>query len=473
MQESPYLIGGEWLKSDQPLDVYYPYDDSLSGRTWRPTRDELDLALARAEKGFQETRRLPAYARAQILLRVAEILERRKPEIAKTITLEGGRPYSGSLAEVDRGAETFRVAAEEAKRLEGEIIPLDLRKGDEGRFGIWRRFPLGVILCITPFNRPLNLVAHKVAPAIASGNAVLLKPASKTPLTSLILGEILLEAGFPPAALSILPASGKQVDAVVQDPRVRMITFTGSAQVGWHLKQIAPSKRVTLELGGNAGVLVHEDANLDEAVKKLTTAAFYYSGQACVSVQRIFVHESVRAEFQEKFVARTAQLKLGDPFAEGTEIGPMIERGEAERTEAWIQQAVASGANVLVGGKRIGNVVEPTVLTNTRAEMDVRCNEAFAPLVTLESYSDFDTALDEVNNTEYGLQAGLFTQNMELILRAYERLDVGGLIINDASTYRGEHMPYGGVKASGMGREGPRYVIEEMTEPKLLVLKMS
>ncbi|MBI3913540.1 MAG: aldehyde dehydrogenase family protein [Chloroflexi bacterium] len=472
-QEYPYIVGGEWRKSKAPLEVHYPYDDSVIGHTYRPTDAELELALARAQEGFEETRRLSAFARAEILTKAVSLLKKRKEEIARTITYEGGRPYPQSLAEVDRGVDTFQIAAEETKRIEGEVIPLDLRAGDEGRFAIWRRFPLGPVLCISPFNRPLNLVAHKVAPAIAAGNAVILKPASKTPLTALILGEVLLEAGFPPKALSVLPMSGHQAEVLGADDRVRMITFTGSAEVGWQLKRAAVNKRITLELGGNAGVIVHQDANFEDAAKKLTTAAFYYSGQACISVQRIFVHAQVCSHFEKEFLANTAKLRLGDPFADGTDIGPMIDRASAERTEAWINEAVGSGARVLIGGKRRDALVEPTILTKTTADMKVRCLEAFAPLVTVESYTDYDAALCEVNNTPYGLQAGLFTQNMKLILRAYEKLDVGGLIVNDASTYRGEHMPYGGVKASGMGREGPRYAIEEMTEPKLLVLKMN
>jgi glyceraldehyde-3-phosphate dehydrogenase (NADP+) len=386
--------------------------------------------------------------------------------------MEAGKPIKTARAEVERAILTFTVAAEESVRIGGEWIPLDLLPSMAGRSAIVRRFPLGPIAAITPFNFPLNLVAHKIAPAIAAGCTMVLKPAPKTPLTALLLAEVVEKAGWPAGALNILSLSNDDAQRMVSDDRLKLLTFTGSGAVGWELKQKAGKKKVVLELGGNAAVVVHSDADVDYAAERCAVGGFYYSGQSCISVQRIYVQRAVEKKFTAALLARGAKLKIGDPSDDAIDVGPMINEDAAKRAESWIEEAVAGGANLLAGGKRRGAFVEPTVLTDTKPEMRVSCEEVFAPVVVIEAYDEFADALRRVNDSPYGLQAGLFTRDAKLIFEAYETLEVGGLMVGEMSAFRIDHMPYGGIKDSGLGREGLRYAIEEMTEPKLLMLNL-
>jgi len=413
---------------------------------------------------------MPAYARAEVLRSVEAGMAERAEELARTLCCESGKPIRDARGEVARARSTFRIASEEATRLGGEVVPLDISAGSEGRFGIVRRFPVGVVLGISPFNFPLNLVAHKVAPAMACGNPILLKPAEKTPLSALILGEIITDAGWPAGGVNVVVATGPDTGALLDDDRIKKLTFTGSAAVGWMLKAKAGARKVTLELGGNAGVIVHDDADLEFAAKRCAAGAFAYAGQVCISVQRIYVHRPVIEKFTEHFLASVEALKVGNPLDEATDLGPMIDEAAAKRTEDWVSEAVVRGADLLAGGGRDGAYFEPTVLTGTTPDMKVCSSELFAPVVIVEPYDSFEDAVASVDSGDFGLQAGVFTRDMSRIMYAYEHLEVGGVIAGDIPTYRVDNMPYGGVKQSGFGREGVRYAIEEMTEPRLLVV---
>jgi glyceraldehyde-3-phosphate dehydrogenase (NADP+) len=367
---------------------------------------------------------------------------------------------------------TFKVAAEESTRIYGEYLPLDALEAGKDRWGIVRRYPLGPIAAITPFNFPLNLVAHKVAPAIAAGCTLVLKPAPQTPVTALMLAKIVQEAGWPGGALSVLPLSNEDAVPLIEDPRIKMLTFTGSGAVGWALKNRAGKKRVTLELGGNAAVVVHSDADLDYAADRCVNLGFGYSGQSCISAQRILVHSDVYEKFLAMILERVAKLKTGDPLDETTDLGPLIREADAVRAESWVQEAVAAGARLHCGGTRRGSILEPAILTNTQPQMKVNCMEVFAPVKTVEPYITLDEAIKRVNDSPYGLQAGIFSRDMGLIFRAFDEIETGGVMANEVPTWRADQMPYGGVKDSGLGREGLRYAIEEMTERKLLVLSL-
>ena len=465
-----FLLDGEWLSEGQPLEVRSPYDQSLVGTTYRASPAQVEAGVQAVVRAFETTRKFPTYERQRVLRAVAQGITDRHEEFARTIALEAGKPIRTARAEVDRAIFTFTVAAEESTRIYGEWLPLDLQAIAAGRWAMVRRFPLGPVLAITPFNFPLNLVAHKIAPAIATGCTVLHKPAQQTPLTPLLLGRLVDEAGWPAGALNVLPLRGSEAEALVADDRLKKLTFTGSAAVGWDLKKKAGKKRITLELGGNAGVIIHHDADLNYAAERCLTGGFSYAGQSCISVQRILVHDDVYEKFLSLFVPRVQNLKVGDPLDESTDVGPMISEGDARRTTDWVEEAAAAGAKVLCGGKRQGSLMEPTVLTATRAEMRVNCLEVFAPVVTVEPYKDFSMAVKQVNDSNYGLQAGIFTRDVKLLFEAYEALEVGGVVAGDVPTFRIDHMPYGGVKDSGLGREGLRYAIEEMTERKLLVM---
>jgi glyceraldehyde-3-phosphate dehydrogenase (NADP+) len=449
-----------------------PYNGKVVGNTYLAGPDELEEALRSSAAAFATLRAMPSYQRAGVIGKVVEGLTERAGEIAETISMEAGKPIKDSRSEVNRAVNTFRIALEEAKRLTGEVIPLDIMAGSEKRIGIVRRFPLGPVLGITPFNFPINLVAHKVAPAMASGNPIIIKPASKTPLSALILGKIVTEAGWPPGGFNVCPCPAESAEKLLADERLKKLTFTGSAPVGWRLKARAGMKKVTLELGGNAGVIIHDDADIEFAAKRCTVGAFSYAGQICISVQRIYVQRKVFEVFKDKYIENVRGLKMGDPLDESTEVGPMIDEDAPKRTEQWVKEAVENGARVLVGGKRQGNFFEPTVLTSTKPEMKVCGEEVFAPVVTLEPYEAFEDALREVNRSRFGLQAGVFARDLKRVFQAYEELEVGGVIVNDIPTYRVDNMPYGGVKMSGFGREGIRYAIEEMTEPRLLALNL-
>lgn len=462
------LVEGRWLKTGDTLEGRSPYDHSLVSVVHRAGPQEIEQAIAAAGRAFETTRQMPSWQRAEILEHIsARIIERRE-DFARTVALEAGKPIRTARTEIERAAFTFKVAAEEAKRIYGEIVPLDWLPGTENRLAHVRRVPLGPVAGISPFNFPLNLVAHKVAPAIAAGCPIIIRPASQTPVTALKLGEIILETAWPSDGFAVVPSSTPNAAPLVKDERLKKLTFTGSPQVGWALKAQAGRKRVTLELGGNAGNIVHADADIGYAVERLLLGAFSYAGQSCISVQRLYLHTEVYEQFTAAFVSKVKALKVGDPLDEQTDVGPMVSKGEADRIESWIKEAIDAGAVLLSGGERDGNLWQPTVLANITEEMRVSCQEAFAPIVGLYRYTDVMKAIEAVGASDFGLQAGLFTNDLRLINAAFDKIEVGGLMINDASAFRIDHMPYGGVKASGFGREGLRYAIEEMTEMKLL-----
>ena len=468
----PFLIGNQWRRTATTATIRNPYNGQPVADVCLAGKAEADEAVARAVEAAPAMRALPAHARAAALLKIAGLLAARQDEVARTMTAEAGKPITDARREVGRAVQTFTIAAEEAKRLPGDVIPLDLAPGMERHLGISRRVPIGPVLGITPFNFPLNLVAHKVAPCFAAGNPMVLKPAPQTPLTSLLLGDMVLEAGLPAGALSVVPCENAVAEQMALDDRFKVVSFTGSAAVGWMLKAKSGKKRVLLELGGNAGVIVEPDADVTLAAQRCAVGGYAYSGQTCISVQRVFAHESVYDRFVDQFVANVKGLVSGDPSHDATVIGPLIDEGAAKRVEQWIQEAVAQGARVLAGGKRSGSVVEATVLADVTPAMKVSCREVFGPVVTVSRYKKFDDALAALNESDYGLQAGVFTQDIDRIFRAYRDLDVGAVLANEIPTFRADHMPYGGVKDSGLGREGVRYAIEEMTELKLLVLNL-
>jgi acyl-CoA reductase-like NAD-dependent aldehyde dehydrogenase len=467
-----FLLDGKWIEEGDRVEVRSPFDGSLVGFVFQGRREHAEAAIAASVKAFGTTRRLPAFERQRVLRRIAENIAERKEEFARTIALEAGKPIRAARTEVDRAVFTFNVAAEESTRIYGEYLPLDWQEYTAGRWGIVRRFPLGPIAGITPFNFPLNLVAHKVAPAIAVGCTMVLKPAPQTPLTSMLMADAVQQAGWPDGALNVLPLSNEDASLLVADDRLKMVSFTGSAAVGWQIKKNAGKKKVVLELGGNAGVIVHSDADLAYAAERCVAGGFVYAGQTCISVQRILVERSVSSKFIELLLAGVNKLISGDPLQESTDLGPLIRESDAIRASAWVDEAVRGGARLLCGGKRSGSIFEPTVLTGTRPDMKVNCQEIFAPVVTVESYDKFEDAVRELNNSAYGLQAGIFTKDAKLMFNAYEELEVGGLVAGDVPSFRIDHMPYGGIKESGLGREGLRYAIEEMTEPKLLVMNL-
>lgn len=471
--EYPFIVGGERRTSAEKVEIRNPYNQEVIAVVSFASVEDADDAVARAASAFETTRRLPSYKRADVLRRVASELTARREELAELIVLEAGKPIRDARTEVTRAIQTFTVAAEEAKRLGGELLPLDWLAGSENRWAVVRRFPIGPILGITPFNFPLNLVAHKIAPAIASGNPIIIKPAPQTPLSALRLGEMVCAAGWPEGGVSVLPCSHDVAGRMLADERIKKLTFTGSAAVGWMLKAQVPKKKVTLELDGNAAVIIERDAELDFAAKRCVHGGFTYAGQTCISVQRIYVHEAVYEPFLERVLEGVRNLIVGDPKDEATDVGPMISLTAAERAESWIREAVAAGARVLIGGERSGAFLMPTVLVDVTPEMKVSCEEVFAPVIVVNRYREFEEALRQVNASRYGLQAGIFTRDVQKIFRAYDVLDVGGLIVNDVPTYRADHMPYGGVKDSGFGREGIRSAIEEMTEPRVLVLNLN
>jgi acyl-CoA reductase-like NAD-dependent aldehyde dehydrogenase len=467
-----FFIDGKWIEDGDPIEIRAPYDGSVIASVFQGRREHAEAAIAAAVKAFGTTRRLPAFERQRVLRRVSENISERKQEFARTMAQEAGKPIKAARTEVERAIFTFNVAAEESTRLYGEYLPLDWQEFTAGRWGIVRRFPLGPIAGITPFNFPLNLVAHKVAPAIAAGCPLVLKPAPQTPLTALMLAEAVQQAGWPDGGLNVLPLSNEDAGLLVTDERIKLISFTGSASVGWQIKKNCGKKKVVLELGGNAGVIVHSDADLAYAADRCVVGGFSYAGQTCISVQRILVERSAFAKFTDLLLQGVKKLRTGDPLDESSDLGPLIRESDAIRASDWIQEAIRTGARLLCGGERRGPVLEPTVLTGTRPEMKVNCQEIFAPVVTVEPYDDFNQALRQINNSPYGLQAGIFTRDAKLIFTAYEELEVGGLIAGDVPAFRIDHMPYGGVKDSGLGREGLRYAIEEMTEPKLLVMNL-
>jgi acyl-CoA reductase-like NAD-dependent aldehyde dehydrogenase len=467
-----FYLDGKWVEDGDVVEVRAPYDGTVIARVVQGRREHADAAIAAVVKAFGTTRRLPAFERQRVLRQISAGIAERKEEFSRTLALEAGKPIKAARQEVERAIFTFNVGAEESTRIYGEFLPLDWQEFTAGRWGIVRRFPLGPVAGITPFNFPLNLVAHKVAPAIAAGCSMVLKPAPQTPLCSLLLAECVQQAGWPDGGFNVLPLSNDDASLLVTDDRIKLISFTGSVPVGWDIKRRAGKKKVVLELGGNAAVIVHNDADLAYAADRCVAGGFGYAGQTCISVQRILVEHSVYGKFTDLLVEGVKKLKSGDPLDESTDVGPVIRESDAVRTTAWIEEAVRAGARLLCGGGRKGLVVEPTVLTGTRPDMKVNCQEIFGPVVTIEPYKTFDDALREVNHSSFGLQAGLFTRDAKLLFEAYEELEVGGLIAGDVPSFRIDHMPYGGVKDSGLGREGLRYAIEEMTQPKLLVMNL-
>ena len=467
----PIFLAGRWVESPDVLTVLNPADPTTpAGYTFNATAEQYDEAVEAAVAAFEITRTLPAYERGRILREISAGIRARREELARLIALEAGKPIRDALAEVDRAVLTFRLGAEEAERMMGELIPLDLLPSSRDRVGITRRFPIGPIAGISPFNFPLNLAAHKVAPAIATGNPIVLKPPSADPLTMLTIAEIIEAAGVPAGSVSILPMTRELGDRMVADERFKLLTFTGSPAIGWQMKARAGKKKVVLELGGNAAVIVDASADLDWAVKRCLVGAYAYAGQVCISVQRMFVHEAVWDEFMARFVAGIAALKVGDPLDPTTDVGPMVDEKQASRTQRWVDEAVALGGKVLAGGRADGTFFPPTVLTDVPLEAHVCSDEAFAPIVVAFPFHDLDEAIARVNDSVFGLQTGVFTNDLAGAWRAFGELEVGGVIVNDIPTYRIDHMPYGGVKDSGHGREGLRWSMEDMTEIRIMVL---
>lgn len=466
------FIAGKWRDGADRTQVTNKFTHQVIGSVATASDGDLELALSSANSGAKTMAALPAHRRYDILHRAADLITARKEQLAKTIAEEAGKPIKFARAEVDRASQTFQLAAEEARRIHGETLALDAVPSGEGHFGFWWRKPVGVVVAITPFNFPLNLVAHKLAPAIAAGNAYIHKPAEVTPLTAVSLMEILLEAGLPEDAGQLVQGSGRTIGkALVTDPRVRKVTFTGSAEVGAQILSQAGIKKVTLELGNSSPAIVAADADLAYAAERCAIGAFAHSGQICISVQRIYVDKQVEEEFREMLIASTKKIQVGDPLQEHIDVGPMIAEREAERIEQWVSQAEQGGARRLVGGQRDGAVYYPTVLDSTTSEMKVNAHEVFAPVATLTAFDSFDRGLELANGTDYGLQAAVFTRDINRVLASIKQLDFGGVIVNDMPGFRVDHMPYGGTKQSGLGREGVRFAVEEMTNIQTVAIK--
>ena len=472
MKEYKLLINGNWEQGAEKREIKSPFDGKTAAVVHFADKSQMENTVNQAHKAFSRTKVLSSGERSQVLEQISNEIKAREKELTESIVLGAGKPIKSSRVEVSRAVNTFKIAAEEAKRINGEIIPLDLLPQTEKRWGFVRQFPIGVIAGITPFNFPLNLVAHKVAPALATGNSFISRPASQVSLTDLILADIIKNTDYPAGGFNAVPCGYKAAETLIEDKKVKMITFTGSPDIGWDLKKRAPKKIVTLELGGNAAVVIEPDANLDYALPRTVLGAYAYSGQVCISIQRVYVHEKIYDRFLSDFIDSVKKLKMGDPMQETTDVGPMINLEAAKQTEEWLEEALNSGAHIVCGGKRDGALFEPTVITDCKPDLRISWLEAFAPVAVVYKYKDFEEALKEVNNSIYGLQAGIFTNDLNKAFRAYEELDVGGVIINDIPTFRIDHMPYGGIKESGFGREGLKYAMEEMTEMKLMALNL-
>ncbi len=467
----PYYLGNEPLEPNRDLVVTDKFTGEVATRV--PVADEqaIDRAIQLATEAAEPMRKLPAYERKAVLEHCVKRFRERFDELAMALCIEAGKPIKDARGEVTRLIDTFTIAAEESVRIHGEVMTMDISARARGLTGMTKRVPIGPCSFISPFNFPLNLAAHKVAPAIAAGCPFVLKPASLTPVGALMIGEALAETGLPKGAFSILPARRDGAELFTTDERFKLLSFTGSPEVGWDLKARAGKKKVVLELGGNAAVIVDHDTDLDDAVKRIMVGAFYQSGQSCIGVQRILIHERIYDELRARLVASTKALKMGDPKNDDTFIGPMISIKEAERLEGWIQSAIKAGGKLLCGGKRDGAMLEATLLENVPRAEKLVCQEAFGPVAVLSQFSDFDRALREVNDSVFGLQAGVFTRDLYNAQKAWDELDVGGVIIGDVPSFRVDHMPYGGVKDSGLGREGIRWAIEDMTEVRLMVIR--
>jgi acyl-CoA reductase-like NAD-dependent aldehyde dehydrogenase len=469
VRERKLLLAGEWIETGEWHEVRSPYSGEPVARVPQAGAEHARKAIDAAERAMQEP--MPAHKRAEILDGVAALLRERHDEVATTISAEAGKPMKAARVEAERAISTFTMAAVEARRLAGDVVPMDAAPAGVGKMAYTLRVPIGVVGAITPFNFPLNLVGHKVAPALAAGCAVVLKPAGQTPLSALLLAELETEAGLPPGWLNVLVGPSAEIgDVLVEDERVRLITFTGSAEVGWTIRERAARKKVNLELGNATPVIVEPDADLETVATKVAANAFAFAGQSCISVQRIYVGREAYDDFVDRFVPKVEALNVGDPADEDTDVGPVIDEDARDRIVSWIEEAKAGGAKVLTGGEVADGILRPTVLADVTAEMKVSCLEVFGPLCTISAYDSLDEALELANGTEYGLQAGVFTGSLPTALRASQALEFGGVTVNEAPTFRADQMPYGGVKASGNTKEGPYYAVREMTEERLVVI---
>jgi len=474
MEAKRFLIGNNFQNSDKVKEIRNPYSQQISSKVYISSDDDINKALNYLTSISENYASIPSYKKSILLSRISETLALKKEFLAKLITEETGKPITLSRVEIERAIFTFQTGAEEARRINGEVIQLDQLPGSEGKFGIIKKYPIGLILAITPWNFPINLVAHKISPALASGNVVLLKPSSYSLGCGLAIAEIIKEVcdkiGLDFCPINVVTASGSEIEKFVADNRVKMVSFTGSPIVGWHIKRNLNTQRVALELGGNAGVIVDEDADLDIAIPKIVVGGFSNAGQSCISVQRVFVHSAIWDKFVAQIVAKTKTVKYGDPFEEETIVGPMITEEEAVRVERWIEEALKVGGILITGGNRNHALLEPTILANVPQSCNVCSKEVFAPLIVLQQFKEFKEAISFVNNSDFGLQAGIFTNNLNKVFYAFDKLEVGGVVINDVPTYRMDSMPYGGTKLSGYGKEGIKYAINEMTEQKILII---
>ncbi|MFP4082535.1 MAG: aldehyde dehydrogenase family protein [Candidatus Aminicenantes bacterium] len=467
------LIGAKWVDKEEKIEVRNPFHNELMDTVPAGDKEDVEAAYLAAEEGFKINRNLPVHQRISILYKAAQIIRERKEDFARTIATEGSKTIKEARKEVSRCVDTVTISAEEARRLMGETIPFDSREGSENRVGYYYRFPIGIILAITPFNDPLNLVAHKVGPAIAGGNAVVLKPATVTPLSALKLAEAFLEAGLPWKILNVVTGSGSKIgDALVEDPRPRMISFTGGIEAGEEIVRKAGLKKIGMELGSNSPVIVMDDADLEQAAELSVSGAFWAAGQNCIGVQRIYVLEAVYDEFEKMFVERTEKMKVGFQLDEDTDMGPMITEGEARRVEMWVKEALEKGAELLCGGNRKGTLFEPTVFKNMPAQAKLNCEEVFGPVVSLYKVFTLDEAISLANSVRYGLHGAIFTRSLSHAFKAIKELEVGGVMVNDSTDYRIDMMPFGGVKRSGLGREGIKFALLEMTEPKVVCFNL-
>lgn len=474
MDIEKYLVKNVFISSDKVVDIINPYTNEVVKKVFKASENDINTSLDYLTEVQKKYKNIPAYVKSELLRKVSDKIKDKKDELAYLITLETGKPIKFSKIEVERAVLTFRLGSELCVQNEGEILNLDLLKGSENKLGLVRRFPLGVILAITPWNFPVNLVAHKLSPALAAGNTVLLKPASVSLTCGIKIGELIHEAskesGLDFCPVNVVTSSGGEIDKFLSDKRIKMISFTGSSDIGWEIRSKVVHQKVSLELGGNAGVIVNEDADIETAVKKIAIGGFAQAGQSCISVQRIFIHEKIYDKFSAAFLKEVKNIKYGNPFEVDTIVGPMITEKEAERIEDWIHEAEKEGGEILTGGDKKGAVLEPTIMTDVNKKSKVNIDEAFAPFVTLNKFGDFKEAVDMVNDSEYGLQAGAFTKDLNNAFYAYNNLDVGGVVINDVPTYRMDSMPYGGIKLSGNSHEGVKYAMEEMSEIKVMVV---
>jgi acyl-CoA reductase-like NAD-dependent aldehyde dehydrogenase len=467
--ERKLLVAGEWVETGEWQEIRSPYSGEVVARVAKAGAEETRRTIDAAEAAMREP--LPAHKRAEILVRVAAALGRRHDEVARLISDEAGKPMKAAKIEASRAMSTYTFAAVEARKLAGEIVPMDASQAGEGKLAFTMRKPIGVVGAISPFNFPLNLVAHKIAPALAAGCAVVLKPASQTPLSALLLAELETEAGLPPGWLNVVVGPASDIgDVLVEDERVKALTFTGSSSVGWKLRERAPRKRVNLELGNSTPMIVEPDADIEAAASATAQHGFSFAGQSCISIQRVYVQRSAYDDFVERLVPKVEQLVVGDPGDEETDVGPVIDEDARDRILEWIDEAREAGAEILTGGDLDGELIRPTLIANPSPELKVSCEEVFGPVVTLTPYDTLDEALELANGTKYGLQAGIFTMNLDNALHAADELEFGGVTVNEAPTFRADQMPYGGVKESGNTREGPAYAVRELTEDHVVVV---